>query len=129
MRIMKRYILYIALCLMAAVACEQLPDEVKIYGVGCYDPDNKLTALREKDLDVDAGEFVVGIYADGVYTATLSDEDSWIRFADQQAARTISGNGDSTIKLVYDINKGIPRTAVLTLQRCLLPATVGRFTA
>lgn len=117
MRIMKRYILYIALCLMAAVACEQLPDEVKIYGVGCYDPDNKLTALREKDLDVDAGEFVVGIYADGEYTATLSDEDSWIRFADQQAARTISGNGDSTIKLVYDINKGIPRTAVLTLQR------------
>ena len=117
MRIMKRYILYIALCLMAAVACEQLPDEVKIYGVGCYDPDNKLTDLREKNLGVDAGEFVVGIYADGEYTATLPDEDSWIRFADQQAVRTVSGNGDSTIKLVYDINKGIPRTAVLTLQR------------
>jgi hypothetical protein len=90
MRIMRRYIIYIALCLMAAVSCEQLPDEVNIYGIGCYDPANKLTALREKNLGVDAGEFVVGIYADGEYTATLPDEDSWIRFADQQAVRTVS---------------------------------------
>ena len=117
MRLMKKYILYIALCLMAAVSCEQLPDEVKIYGVGCYDPANELTALREKDLNVDAGEFVVGVYADGEFTATLPDDETWIRFADQEAARSVSGNGDTTIKFVYDINKGIPRTAVLTLQR------------
>ena len=117
MRIMKRYIIYIALCLAAAVSCEQLPDEVKIYGVGCYDPANELTALREKNLDVDPGEFVVGIYADGEFTATLPDEDTWIRFSEKEAARTISGNGDTTVKLVYDLNKGIPRTAVLTLQR------------
>ena len=33
---MKKYIIYIAMCL-AALSCEQLPDDVQIYGVGCKD--------------------------------------------------------------------------------------------
>ena len=117
MRLMKRYIIYIALCLMAAVSCEQLPDEVDIYGIGAYDLNDKGTALREKTLNVDAGEYVLGIYADGEFTAALEADDTWLRFAANEGSRQINGNGDTKIPFVYDINKGIPRTAVLTLQR------------
>ena len=49
---MKKYIIYIALCLAAAVSCEQLPDQVKIYGVGCYNPETG-TALHNVDLGID----------------------------------------------------------------------------
>ena len=117
MKLMKRYIIYIALCLMAAVSCEQLPEDVQIYGIGCYDPADKGTALREKTLNIDAGEYVLGIYADGEFTATLEEADTWLRFASNEGARQITGNGDMTVPFVYDINKGIPRTTVLTLQR------------
>lgn len=113
---MKKYIIYIALCLMAAVSCEQLPDQVKIYGVGCYDPATG-TALKDVDLGIDAGTYTLSVYADGEFTASLNEEDSWIRFADYGADRTVAGNGDHDLKFVYDINKGIPRTAVLILER------------
>ena len=106
---MKRLITYIALCLTCAVACEQLPEDVQIYGVGCK--------MSEVALGIDAGEYALEVYADGEFTATLDKNDSWIRFSDYEDARTISGNGDMTINLEYDINKGIPRTAILTLVR------------
>ena len=117
MRLMKKYIKYIALCLLVAVSCEQLPEEVDIYGIGAYDLNDKGTALREKTLNVDAGKYVLGIYADGDFTASLEEDDTWLRFAANEDLRQFTGNGNTTITFVYDINKGIPRTAVLTLQR------------
>ena len=113
---MKKYIIYIALCLVAAASCEQLPDEVSIYGVGCVDP-LKGTPLHEVEIGIDAGVYSLGVYADGDFTATLSDEDTWIRFAGQGDSRTRSASGDCTLQFEYDINKGIPRTAELVLQR------------
>ena len=113
---MKKYIIYIALSLVAAVSCEQLPDEVNIYGVGCVDPETG-KALHEVDLGIDAGTYSLNVYADGEYTATLSEEDTWIRFSSNAASRTITSSGNGTIVLEYDINKGIPRVAEVTLQR------------
>lgn len=113
---MKKFIIYIALCLAAAVSCEQLPDQVKIYGVGCYDPTTG-TALHDVDLGIDAGTCTLTVYADGEFTASFSDEDNWIRFSEYGDAKTVSGAGDMSLQLEYDINKGIPRTAVLTLER------------
>ena len=113
---MKKYIIYIALCIMAAVACEQLPDQVDIYGVGCYDPATG-TALKDVGLGIDAGTYTLSVYADGEFTASLNEEDSWIRFSDYGADRTVAGTGNIDLKLEYDINKGIPRTAVITLER------------
>ena len=113
---MKRFIIYIALCLVAAVSCEQLPEEVKIYGVGCIDPE-KGTPLHEVALGVDGGKYTLKVYADGEFTATLSEEDNWIRFSDYGDSKTIVGSGDMSLELSYDINKGIPRTAELVLER------------
>ncbi len=106
---MKRYIIYIALCLVAAASCEQLPEQVKIYGVGCK--------MNEVSLGVDAGEYALEVYADGEFTASLDEDDTWIRFSDFGEERSVPGNGDMTINFTFDINKGIPRTAVLTLTR------------
>ena len=39
---MKKYIIYIALCLAAALSCEQLPEDVQIYGVGCKEKEVSL---------------------------------------------------------------------------------------
>ena len=113
---MKKYIIYIVLSLIAAVSCEQMPDEVNIYGVGCIDPDTG-KALHEVELGIDAGEYTLHVYADGEFTATLSQEDTWIRFSTQGDAREVSASGNTTIQFDYDINKGIPRTAEVTLQR------------
>ena len=113
---MKKYIIYIVLSLVAAVSCEQLPDEVNVYGVGCIDPDTG-KALHEVELGIDAGEYTLHVYADGEFTATLSQEDTWIRFSTQGDAREVSASGNTTIQFDYDINKGIPRTAEVTLQR------------
>ena len=113
---MKRYIINMALCLVAALSCEQLPDDVKIYGIGCIDPE-KGTPLHEVSLGVDPGQYQLKVYADGEFTATLEDGAEWIRFSADPASRVLVGNGDMTIDLVYDINKGIPRTALLTLER------------
>ena len=106
---MKRYIIYIVLCLAAVISCEQMPDDVRIYGVGCR--------MSEVALGVDAGEYALEVFADGEFTASLDGQDTWIRFSGQGDARTVSGSGDMTLNVSYDINKGIPRTAVLTLTR------------
>ena len=106
---MKRYIIYIALCLAAALSCEQLPDNVQIYGVGCKD--------KEAALGSDAGEYILEVFADGEFTATLEEDATWIRFASASEAREIALTGNATIGFSYDINRGIPRTAVLTLTR------------
>ena len=113
---MKKYIIYIALSLFAAASCEQLPDEVNIYGVGCIDPETG-TALHEVGLGIDAGTYSLKVYADGEFTATLSEEDTWIRFAVNADSRTFSASGDCTIEFEHEINKGIPRTAEVTLVR------------
>ena len=113
---MKRYIVYMVLSLVAAVSCEQLPDDVKIYGVGCIDPETG-APLHEVFLGVDPGEYQLKVYADGDFTATIEEGTEWIRFSGTDDPRLFAGSGDMTISLVYDINKGIPRTTLLTLER------------
>ena len=107
--VMKKYITYMALCLTAVFACEQLPDEVQIYGVGCK--------VSEVALGSDAGTFTLDVYADGEFNAALPDDATWIMFSTAQDSRTISGNGDMTVDFTYDINRGVPRKTVLTLTR------------
>lgn len=106
---MKKYIIYIALCLAAALSCEQLPEDVQIYGVGCKE--------KEVALGSDAGECTLEVFADGEFTATLAEDATWIRFASDPEAREITLNGDVTVDFAYDINRGIPRTTVLILTR------------
>lgn len=106
---MKKYITYIVLCLTAALACEQLPDDVQIYGVGCK--------VKEVALGSDPAQFTLEVYADGEFTASLPEDATWIRFSSAQESRTLDGAGDMTIDFTYDINRGVPRKAVLTLTR------------
>ena len=106
---MRKYIIYMVLSVVAAVSCEQLPDNVKIYGVGCE--------IRETLLSCDAGTYDLKVYADGDFTATLPEEDTWVRFASDPMQRTLSGDSDMTITLEYDANRFSKRTAVLTLER------------
>ena len=89
---MKRLITYIALCLTCAVACEQLPEDVQIYGVGCK--------MKEVALGIDAGEYALEVYADGEFTAALDENDNWIRFSDYEDSRKISAPSSiSTFKI------------------------------
>ena len=106
---MRKYIIYIVLSVVATVSCEQLPDNVKIYGVGCE--------IRETLLSCDSGTYDLKVYADGDFTATLPEEDTWVRFASDPMQRTLSGDSDMTITLEYDANRFSKRTAVLTLER------------
>ena len=105
---MKKYIIFI-FSLLAAFACEQLPDEIQIYGVGCKD--------KEMSLECTAGQCSLEVFADGEFTAALEDDATWMRFASAKESRTITGTGDMTIDFTYEINRGTPRTTVLTLTR------------
>ena len=106
---MKKYIIHIILCLLAALACEQLPEDVKIYGIGCKE--------TELSLGSDAGECTVEVFADGEFTAALDENAMWMRFSDDQESRVITGTGDRTIALTFDVNRGVPRTTILSLTR------------
>lgn len=106
---MMKFLKYLTLCLFALVACEQLPDEVKIYGIGCK--------VDEVELGVNAGEFSLPVFADGEFTAALNNDDAWIWFTENPETRTLSADGDMELKLSYDINKGLTRSGVLTLTR------------
>ena len=108
---MKKYILYIALCLVVAVSCEQLPDDVKIYGVGCK--------ADKVELIANAGEYTLEVFANGEFTATLDEDDTWLRFAGYGDSREIVCNSTETtsLKMSFDINKGVLRTSVLILTR------------
>ena len=70
---MKKYIIYITLCLAAVLSCEQLPEDVQIYGVGCR--------VKEVALGSDAGDYTLEVFADGEFTATLEEDAEWIQFA------------------------------------------------
>ena len=106
---MMKFFKYLALCLFALVACEQLPDEVNIYGIGCK--------VDEVELGVNAGEYSLSVFADGEFTAALDEEDAWIWFTENPEARTMSADGDRDLKFSYDTNKGLTRSSVLTLTR------------
>lgn len=106
---MMKFLKYLTLCLFALVACEQLPDEVKIYGIGCK--------VDEVELGVNAGEYSLSVFADGEFTAALDEVDAWIWFTENPEARTMSADGDGELKFSYDTNKGLTRSSVLTLTR------------
>ena len=106
---MRKYIIYMVLSVIAAVSCEQLPENVKIYGVGCE--------ISETLLPCDAGTYQLKVYADGDFTAILPEEDTWVRFADAPEQRTLPGNSDMTLALEFDYNRFSKRTAVLRLER------------
>lgn len=105
---MKKLFIYI-LCLVSALACEQLPEDVQIYGIGCKDKEVSLTSS--------AGEYSLDIYADGDFTAELEEGLTWLRFSEAQDSSMIVRSSDVAIGFSYDVNRGLPRTTVLTLTR------------
>ncbi len=110
---MKKHVLYIALSLLAVISCEQLPEDVMIHGIGCKE--------KEVALEANAGEFELTVYADGEFTAILDEEDSWLRFKGMGDSRTLTSQtaegGKVVVAFSYELNKGVPRTAVLSLVR------------
>lgn len=106
---MKKYFIYILLCLTAALSCEQLPDDVQIYGLGCKE--------KEVSLVSNAGDYSLNVYADGDFTAELDEGATWLRFSEAKDSTAMSYSGDTTIGLSFEVNRGLHRTAVLTLTR------------
>lgn len=106
--VMKKLFIYI-LCLAAAFACEQLPEDVQIYGIGCKEKEISLVSA--------AGEFSLDVYADGDFIAELDEDVTWLRFSEAPDSSMIVRTSDVTIGFSYDINRGLPRTAVVTLTR------------
>lgn len=106
---MKKYFIYILLCLTAALSCEQLPDDVQIYGLGCKE--------TEISLESNAGDYSLSVYADGDFKAELEEDATWLRFSESKDSCAMSYSGDTTIGLAFEVNRGLPRTTVLTLTR------------
>lgn len=106
---MKKYIVNFVIVLIAAVSCEQLPDVVNIYGIGCKE--------KEAVVSSNPGEYSLNIYADGDFEAILDEHDTWLRFSSAKDSRIFRGSGDMSLSLQYDINRSIPRTATIVLKR------------
>lgn len=62
-----------------------------------------------------AGEAVFDVLSSGSWMAVLSEDDPWLRFADAPDSRSLPFNGDAPLKVVYDIDRGMSRTAVIHL--------------
>lgn len=106
--IMKKLFIYI-LCLASAFACEQLPEDVQIYGLGCK--------VKEVALTSAAGAYSLDVYADGDFVAELEEDVAWLRFSEAQDSTKLVKSGDAAIGFSFGVNRGLPRTTVLTLTR------------
>ncbi len=107
MKTNKKYISLIIL-LAAAVACT-VQD-------GLLPPDEIGVIEENVVLESAPGVYGLKVLSDGVFTARLAGEDSWLRF-EGTSLRSISGSGDLVLNLEFDYNRGLSRTAVLTLER------------
>lgn len=63
----------------------------------------------------EAGTYLLSVLADGPFTVNLDDA-SWISFAETNA-RSITGNGDSDIRIALEYNRGLMRQSTLTIVR------------
>ena len=104
---MKMKRLYVLMVFLFAVACVKSPEFPPVCGVGFPDGDVSCTYQE--------GVISARVLSSGEFSATIEDDALWLRFADDPASRTISAYGDVDLKFVYDINRGVPRTAKVTL--------------
>ena len=103
---MKKYIL-ISVAVLLALSCEKEGGRVNLYGLGCEYPVREVGSA--------AGLAVFEVLADNEWTATISEEDSWFRFADSPASRELVFSGDKSLGISYDADRGISREGVIRL--------------
>lgn len=104
---MKRYIYYIIAAGLALAACTPQDGKLSPEELGVTDDQISVECVP--------GTASVSVLSDGNYTAALDDQ-SWISFSGT-TQRSISGSGDGSIELSYELNRGIIRQSVLTLTR------------
>lgn len=104
---MRNKILLLISFALLALSCTREARRAPIDELGCKQPG--------QTVGYSAGEAVFEILSSGTWTAFLSDEDVWIRFADAPSSRFLSNTGDAPLKVVYDIDRGMSRTAVICL--------------
>lgn len=102
---MKR-LFYILAASLALFACDRKNDLVVPQELGVKESNVTLPCT--------AGSFQMDILSDGDFTVTL-DASSWISL--ENGERTAAGSGDTSIKLLYDMNRSVLRNTVIGLDR------------
>lgn len=104
---MNKTLFFITLTLLCILGCERLPENVPLYELGCKVPEMSVTSS--------AGTVSFELVSNGDYSATIEEDNSWIKFAN--GSSSINGSGDGPLDLVYETNRGIERKAVISLSR------------
>lgn len=88
---------------------------------GCI-PENGLVEALELGVEDNApkfpaeeGTYSLKVLSDGLFSASITDGD-WLSFAGT-GSRSVEASGDCALDLVYEMNRGMRRTALLRLER------------
>ena len=97
----------IALALLA-VSCQ--------WKDGMVEPHELGVAETQAALPCTAGTYTLSILADGDFTVTLPSDAPWLTFSGAEG-RSVTGDGDTGIVLSYEMNRGLVRSAVVSVTR------------
>lgn len=103
--IMKR-VIYILSALFLCLSCMEEDDRIEAVEIGAMEDTVTLECTE--------GTYVMKVLANGDYTATVT-QGSWLSFGD--GASRYSGSSDQEVTMVYEMNRGTSRTAVVELSR------------
>lgn len=92
-----------------------------IMALSCSLDDNEMVepeelGVKESSVTVacTAGTHDLEILSDGEFTLSLPSDAPWLSL---EKGRSIKGSGDSSVKLVHEMNRGPERTAVISIDR------------
>ena len=92
-----------------------------IMALSCSLDDNEMVepeelGVKESSVTVacTAGTHDLEILSDGEFTLSLPSDAPWLSL---EKGRSIKGSGDSSVKLVHEMNRGPERTAVILLRK------------
>lgn len=103
--IMKR-VIYILSALFLCLSCMEKDDRIKAIEIG---------AMEESvTLECTGGMYIIKVLANGAYRATVT-QGSWLSF--EGGASVHTGNSDQEVSVIYEMNRGTSRKAVIELSR------------
>ena len=92
-----------------------------IMALSCSLDDNEMVepeelGVKESSVTVacTAGTHDLEILSDGEFTLSLPSDAPWLSL---EKGRSVKGNGDSSVKLIHEMNRGPERTAVISIDR------------
>lgn len=99
---------YYFLCLVSMmISCAPLDGLVDVVEIGAGEP--------EVTLDCMSGTYVMDVFADGDWSASVTEGD-WLFFTASSSSE-MTGSGDAELDVSYQMNRGMDRTGKIVLKR------------